>query len=276
MRGKSIFLPLLIIGEIFCIFDEEIIMEKPIKKSALFFRALNENEYYISNSASNIIFNIRNGIKRNFTGIIPQDSTIYEPFLLFVNNKPSFLIDAHHANDFIKIYDISNNLYKEYTALKIKDEYKRKFCKFEIQNDDRFVVGVQDENDNFFIRLINAYGTEIFRSQNISIKDSDDFYIFTSISKDNKAIYAIIFYESKFVMHQWARTKYGNVIYNNANEKSNQFVKQTGAQMTTNGIFCTHEDGDVNCHIMKFKYQEDLQLKYLILKCFKIVRPTLS
>ena len=230
-------------------------MEKPIKKSALFFRALNANEYYISNSASNIIFNIRNGIKKNFTGIIPQDSTIYEPYLLFVNNKPSFFIDAHHANDYIKIYDISNNLYKEYTALKIKDGYKRKFCKFEIQNDDRFVVGVQDENDNFFIRLINAYGTEIFRSQNISIKDSDDFYIFTSISKDNKAIYAIIFYESKFEMHQWARTKNGNVIYNSATEKSNQFVKQTGAQMTTNGIFCTHEDGDVNCHIMKFKYQ---------------------
>ena len=200
MRGKSLILPLLIIGEIFCLFDEEIIMEKPIKKSALFFRALNENEYYISNSASNIIFNIRNGIKKNFTGIIPQDSTIYEPFLLFVNNKPSFFIDAHHANDYIKIYDISNNLYKEYTALKIKDEYKRKFCKFEIQNDDRFVVGVQDENDNFFIRLINAYGTEIFRSQNISIKDSDDFYIFTSISKDNKAIYAVIFYESQFIM----------------------------------------------------------------------------
>ena len=212
MRGKSIFLPLLIIGEIFCIFDEEIIMEKPIKKSALFFRALNENEYYISNSESNIIFNIRNGNKRNFTGIIPQDSTIYEPYLLFVNQKPSFFIDAYHINDFIKIYDISNNVYKEYTALKIKDGYKRKFCKFGLDNDDRFVVGVQDENDNFFIRLVNANGTEIFRSQNINIKDSDDFYISTSISKDNKAIYAIIFYESKFVMHQWARTKNGNVI----------------------------------------------------------------
>lgn len=106
MRGKSILLPLIIIGEIFCIFDEEIIMEKPIKKSALFFRALNENEYYISNSASNIIFNIRNGNKRNFTGIIPQDSTIYEPYLLFVNQKPSLFIDAHHIYDFIKIYNI--------------------------------------------------------------------------------------------------------------------------------------------------------------------------
>ena len=255
MRGKSIFLPLLIIGEIFCIFDEEIIMEKPIKKSALFFRALNENEYYISNSESNIIFNIRNGNKRNFTGIIPQDSTIYEPYLLFVNKNPSFFIDAYHINDFIKIYDISNNVYKEYTALKIKDGYKRKFCKFGLDNDDRFVVGVQDENDNFFIRLVNANGTEIFRSQNINIKDSDDFYISTSISKDNKAIYAVIFYESKFIMHQWARTKNGNVIYNNATEKSNQFVKHFGVQMTTNGVYCTHEDGDVNCHIMRFKYQ---------------------
>ena len=175
--------------------------------------------------------------------------------MLFVNQKPSFLIDAHHIYDFIKIYNISNNTYKEYTALKIKDGYKRKFCKFEILNDDRFVVGVQDENDNFFIRLVNANGTEIFRSQNIDIKGSDDFYIFTSISKDNKAIYAVIFYESQFIMHQWARTKYGNVIYNTAIAKSNQFVKHYGAQMSTNGIFCTHEDGDVNCHIMKFKYQ---------------------
>lgn len=99
MRGKSIILAFLIVGEIFCIFDEEIIMEKPIKKSSLFFRALNEDEYYISNSASNFIFNIRNGSKRDFTGIIPQNSNIYEPFLLFVNKKPSFLIDAHQIND---------------------------------------------------------------------------------------------------------------------------------------------------------------------------------
>ena len=54
-----------------CLFDEEIKMDKPIKGSALFFRALNSNEFYISNSVTNYIFNIRNGEKRNFTGVIP-------------------------------------------------------------------------------------------------------------------------------------------------------------------------------------------------------------
>ena len=80
--------------------------------------------------------------------------------------------------------------------------------------------------------MVNANGTEIFGSQNISIKGSDDFYVSTSINKDNKAIYAVIFYESQFIMHQWARTKYGNVIYNNATEKSHQFVKHFDVQMT--------------------------------------------
>ena len=86
----------------------------------------------------------------------------------------------------MKIYDIKNNIYKEYTALKIKDEHKRKFCKFEETNDDKFVIGVEDSNNNFQIRLVTSNGTEVFRSQTINIKNSDDFYIFTNVSKDKK------------------------------------------------------------------------------------------
>ena len=131
---------MIIFGLTFCLFDEEIIMDKPIKGSALFFRALNSDEFYISNSLTNYIFNIRNGQKRNFTGIIPLNSTIDEPFLLFVNKIPSFLIDAHSNNNYVKILDLNENIYKEYTALKIQDKFKRKFCKFNIEYEDKFVI----------------------------------------------------------------------------------------------------------------------------------------
>ena len=256
---------LIIFGLTFCLFDEEIIMDKPIKGSALFFRALNSDEFYISNSLTNYIFNIRNGQKRNFTGIIPLNSTIDEPFLLFVNKKPSFLIDAHSINDYVKIYDLNKNIYKEYTALKIQDGFKRKFCKFNIENEDKFVIGVQDNNDKFQIILINANGTEIFKSQMLDIKNSNDFFIFTNIYKDkkndNKAIVAIIFYESKFEMHQWAKTKTGWIFYTTDSAKSNQFVKQKNVQMSTNGIFCGQENGDVNCHIIKVNHQGGFNTK---------------
>ena len=164
-------------------------MDKPIKGSALFFRALNQDEFYISNSLTNYIFNIRNGQIKNFTGIIPLKSTIYEPFLLFVQNLPSYFIDADTINDYVKIYDIKNNFYKEYTALKINDEHKRKFCKFGDANDNRFVIGVEDNNHNFHVRLITVNGTEILKSQNINIKNSDDFYIYTTISGETKKKY---------------------------------------------------------------------------------------
>ena len=72
----------IIISGAFCLFDEELVMDKPIKGSTLFFRALNQNEFYVSNSLTNYIFNIRTGKKYNFTGIIPLKSNIYEPFLL--------------------------------------------------------------------------------------------------------------------------------------------------------------------------------------------------
>ena len=240
-------------------------MDKPIKGSTLFFRALNQNEFYVSNSLTNYIFNIRTGKKYNFTGIIPLNSNIYEPFLLYVNYNPSFFIDSHTINDYVKIYNINNNEYKEYTALKIKDEFKRKYCKFEIANENKFVIGVQDSDDNFQIRLITANGTEIFRSQMINIRDSDDFYIFTNIyidkKNDNRAIIALIFYESRFVMHQWSRTKNGDIIYTTDNANSNQFVRQEKVQMSTNGIFCGQENGDVNCHKITVKHQGGFNTK---------------
>ena len=256
---------LLIFGLSFCLFDEEILMDKPIKGSALFFRALNQNEFYISNSITNYIFNIRNGKIRNFTGIIPLNSTIDEPFLLFVNKAPSFLIDAHSINDYVKIYDLGKNIYKEYTALKIEDEFKRKFCKFNIENEDKFVIGVQDSKSNFQIRLITANGTEIFRSQILDIKNSDDFHIFTNIYRDrkydNRAIVAIIFYKSKFVMHQWARSKNGIIYYTTDSAASTQSIKQKNVQMSTNGIFCSQYNGDVNCHIIKVNHQGGFNTK---------------
>ena len=178
----------------------------------------------------------RNGSIKNFTGIIPLESTINEPFVLFVNYVPSFFVDAHTIDNFIKIYDIKNNKYRAYTGLKIEDEYKRKFCKFNIANDNKFVVGVQDSNDHFQIRLITANGTEVFQSQILNIKGSDDFFIFTNIYQNskynNRAIVALIFYENQFVMHQWARTKNGNVVYTSDKAKSNQFVKQNNVQMS--------------------------------------------
>ena len=254
---------ILIFGNIICLFDEEIKMDNPIKGSALFFRALNQDEFYISNSITNYIFNIRNGQKRNFTGFIPLESTIYEPFVLFVNNQPSYFVDAHSINDFVKIYNIPNNIYKEYTAFKIKDEYKRKFCQFEDPSDSRFVLGVEDTEHNFQIRLVTANGTEFFRSQIINIKNSDDFYIFTTITKDKKkkAIIALIFYESYFVMHQWSRTNNEHVYYTTETANSNQFIKQTNVQMSTNGIFCGQENGDVNCHIITSNYQKGFNSK---------------
>ena len=74
------------IQEIFCLFDKEIKMEKPSKVGGLFFRRKNENEFYISNSKTNYLLNIRNGNFKNFTASIPLNSTIYETFYLDFNN----------------------------------------------------------------------------------------------------------------------------------------------------------------------------------------------
>ena len=261
-----IILFIVIFSNIVCLFDEEIKMDKPIKGSALFFRALNQNQFYISNSLTNYIFNIRDGQITNFTGIIPLNSTIYEPFLLYVNNLPSYFIDVNSINDYIKIYDIQKNIYKEYTGIKINDQLKRKFCKFGGKADKLFVVGVEDNKHNFHVRLIDSNGTEIFKSQNINIKNSNDFYIYTTLSTDKKknyykAIVAIIFYESNFAVLQWSRTNSGVVVFSSESVNSKQFIKQKNVQMSTGGIFCSQEKGDVNCHKISANFQKGFKDK---------------
>ena len=247
---------LYLIPEIICLFEEEIIMEKPSEGyPGIFFRRLDENNFYISNSVKDYIFNIRVGTKEYFGGIIPESSTIYEPFLLFENNKPSYIIDAYSKNNYIKIYDIENNKYREYTGLKINEGQKRKFAKYEVVNDNKFIIGIQDENDNFHIRMINANGTEIFRSQEVDVKNSDDFCFYAYKSGDNKAIFVIIFYEDKFVMHQWYRNGNNNVNYYTEQILSNQFIKHTNIQLEyAHRIFCSQDLGDVNCHKISFNW----------------------
>ena len=67
--------------------------------------------------------------------------------------------------------------------------------------------------------------------------------------------------ELNFVMHQWARTKNGWIFYTKDSAKSNQFIKQKNVQMSTNGIFCGQEGGDVNCHIIKVNHQGGFNTK---------------
>ena len=183
-----------------------------------------------------------------------------------MNGQPSYFIDADSINDYIKIYDIKNNIYKEYTALKINDGFKRKFCKFGEIKDDKFVVGVEDNKHNFHVRLITANGTEIFKSQNINIKTSNDFHIYTTQTTDKKkniykAIVALIFYENKFMIHQWSRTNNGVIYYSTESVDSNQFKKHKNVQMSTNGIFCDTEKGDVNCHKITATFQKGFNAK---------------
>ena len=261
----NLLLILCLILEILCLFNEEIIMEKPTEGNAgLFFRRLDENNFYISNSETNIIFNIRDGTKEYFGGIIPESSTIYEPFILFVKNKPSYIIDAYSKNNYLKIYDIENNKYREYTGLKLYEGQKRKIVKFEgaPEDDDKFVIGIQDENDNFHIRMINSNGTEIFRSQEVNIKYSDDFYIFAYRPGINKAVFVIVFYEDKFVLHQWYRNGNEHVNYYIEEALSNQFVKHSNIQIYWPLIIlCSQDDGDVNCHKMTFNWNGGFKTK---------------
>jgi hypothetical protein len=244
------------------LFDEEIIMEKPIGgKSGLFFRRFDQNNFYISNSETNYLFNIRDGNKTPFGGIIPSSSTIYEPLVLNVNNKPSYIVDAFSKNNFIKVYDIVNNKYKEYTAFKIDETHKRKFIKYEVANDNKFVVGIQDKNDNFHVRLINSNGTEIFQSQMVNIKGSDDFQLITQFSGNYKSIIAIVFYENEFIMHQWFRNGNGEVNYSLQSALANQFIKQNNVQVVKNQFFCSEEFGDINCHKMTFNFNGGFSTK---------------
>ena len=95
----------------------------------------------------------------------------------------------------MKIYNIASKNYKEYKGLKLNEITKPKFCKFQDDstNDSRFVIGFQDRNNFFQIRLITVNGTEVFKSQNIDINDSDDFSIFNKLIKfNNKNIIIMI------------------------------------------------------------------------------------
>ena len=146
-----------------------------------------------------------------------------------------------------------NDNYKEYTRLEINDEDKRKFFKVHIRNE--FVIAIRDKNNNFHMRVITANGTEIFRSQEINIKDSNDFYIWTGISGNNRGIFLIVFYEDIFVMHQWYRNGNSDVYYYEDKALTNQFVQQNNVQYIYNkAIFCGQENGDVNCHKMTFAF----------------------
>ena len=220
----------------------------PEGNGGLFFRRIDQNQFYISNSVTNYIFNIRNGTKDNFRGIIPASSNLYEPLILFEKDKPSFIVDAFSKNKFIKIYDLKNDNFKEYARLEINDEDKRKFFKVDIGNE--FGIGIKDKNNNFHMRVITANGTEIFRSQEININNSNDFYIYSLISGNNRGIFLIVFYEDEFDLHQWYRGGNSDVYYYEEKALTNQFVEQNNVQYLFNKeIFCGQEDGDVNCHI---------------------------
>ena len=260
MKINLLFL-LFVTTEIFCLFDEEIIMEKPPEgNSGLFFRRIDQNQFYISNSVTNYIFNIRNGTKENFRGIIPSSSNINEPLILFEKDKPSFIVDAFSKNKYIKIYDLKNDNFKEYTRLEINDEDKRKFFKVDIGNE--FGIGIKDKNNNFHMRVITANGTEIFRSQEININNSNDFYIYSLISGNNRGIFLIVFYEDEFVLHQWYRGGNSDVYYYEEKALTNQFVQQNNVQYLFNKeIFCGQEDGDVNCHRISFAFNAGFRTK---------------
>ena len=237
-------------------------MEKSIEGNGLFLEKFDDNNVYISNSFTNYTFNIRNGTKTHFDGIIPLSSSIYEPFIIRVKNIPSYFVDAFSNNDYLKIYNISSKKYKEYTGLKLNEITKRKFCKFQDDSttDSRFVIGYQDRNNFFQVRLITANGTEVFKSQNIDINDSDDFSIFTQLYGSYKSIVSIVFYENVFVMHQWFRNGNGEVYYRTDNAITNQFIKQNYVQ-NKQSIFCGQEFGDVNCHILKVNYNGGFNTK---------------
>ena len=253
MKLNFILLLFLIIG-VFCIFDEEIQVDKSQEGSGLLLRRFDQDNFLISNSITTYLFNIRNGEKKDFEGIIPLDSSIYEPFVLFVDNKASYVIDAYSNNEFIKIYDIVNNKYRTYTGLKINGNHKRKFCKFEIANYDKFIVAFEDINTNLLqVRVITSNGTESFRSQKIDTKGSDDFYVYSQIYWPHQSIIVLVFYEGHFIEHQWYRYGGGQITYSASKVDANHFIKQIYTQ-SSNDIFCSIENGDVNCHKIIVNY----------------------
>ena len=114
-----------LISGIFCLFDKKI--KKPLNGSGLFFRRKNQNEFIISNSKTSFMINIRTGEKKNFSAIIPLNSTIYEPFLGYWDNENwAYIVDTQTKDYFIKIYYLKDNVYHKYHAVNINKQYKRK------------------------------------------------------------------------------------------------------------------------------------------------------
>ena len=109
------------------------------------------------------------------------------------------MVDAQTKSNFIKLYDIYNNEYYEYNEVKINKEYKRKYDKWENNNYLLFVVGIQDNDNNFEVRINAISGTEQFKSQKINITNSDDFIIYTDfVGNSHTRIAALIFYENNY------------------------------------------------------------------------------
>ena len=82
----------------------------------------------------------------------------------------------------------------------------KKLHKYIYESYITFIVGIEDSDVNFQIRLVSINGTEIFRSQIVNIQNSDDFYLYGGYSYDKdgikKSIIVIVFYENQFEIHQ--------------------------------------------------------------------------
>ena len=105
-----------------------------------------------------------------------------------------------NKGDFIKIYYLKDNVYHKCQAININKQNKRKYERYThswYQNkSNRFIVGIQDNDNNFELKVIDTFGNEIFKSQKINIANSTDFIIYTTFSPQMTQIYAYIFYEN--------------------------------------------------------------------------------
>ena len=248
----NILLVLYLINQRFCLFDEQLKMDKPSHKSALFFRRKNQNEFIISNSKTSILYNIRTGEKEEFPAIIPSNCTIYEPYFGYYQNEDNaFLVDAQTKDNFIKIYLLKNNEYHEYKNININKIYKRKY---ETYNNrvyyDRFVVGIQDNDNNFQLILIDFHGNEIFKSQKINVGNCNDFILHSYTSSEKRTLINFFFYDDKIVLHQWTGVENSNLVYYTQTINSNKNIKQNNIQYLDpdKSLFCGQNDGDIYCH----------------------------
>ena len=255
MINKKLIL-LCIIVEVFCRFDEQILFEKSSQGNGLYFDRKNQDEFYISNSITGYVLNIRTGKKIDFPAIIPLNSTIFEPFIADMDfytgsNNRAYLIDAQTKNNCIKIYHIKDNEYFEYNNINIKKEYKRKFELYTHTSYNRFIVGIQNNENIFEVIGITSNGVEIFKSQKIDISNSTDFIVHTYCVPASTQIIAYIFYENKIVLHQWTGAEGGYFYYLSQEVKTNKLIKQNNIQLYDphKPMICgQNEEGDIYCH----------------------------